>query len=76
MAPAESNVSAGACCAPPAADMTTSVKTKSLKLAGSCCSSDVAKPAQSVHGGLSDLIDRYDINAYAASVKVYAVKPR
>jgi arsenite methyltransferase len=34
----------------------------------SCCSSEV-------HGGLADLLARYDINKYAASVKVYAVKP-
>jgi arsenite methyltransferase len=34
----------------------------------SCCTTDL-------HGGLSDLLARYDINEYAASVKVYAVKP-
>ena len=34
----------------------------------SCCSSDV-------HGPLSDLLARYNVNDYAASVKVYAVKP-
>jgi hypothetical protein len=27
-----------------------------------------------VHGGLADLLDRYDVNEYAASVKVYALK--
>jgi len=34
----------------------------------SCCSSEV-------HSGIGDLLARYDINEYAASVKVYAVKP-
>ncbi len=29
-----------------------------------------------VHGHLSDLLRRYDINEYAASVKVFAIKPR
>ena len=36
----------------------------------SCCSTS------EVHADLNDLISRYDINAYAASVKVYAVKPK
>jgi arsenite methyltransferase len=35
----------------------------------SCCSTS------EVHADLNVLISRYDINAYAASVKVYAVKP-
>jgi arsenite methyltransferase len=34
----------------------------------SCCSSEV-------HSRLGDLLARYDVNDYAASVKVYAVKP-
>ena len=35
----------------------------------SCCSSEV-------HNGLSDLLTRYNVNEFAASVKVYAVKPK
>jgi hypothetical protein len=27
-----------------------------------------------VHGGLADLLARYDVNEFAASVKVFAVK--
>lgn len=34
----------------------------------SCCSTEV-------HGRLGDLLARYNVNDYAASVKVYAVKP-
>jgi arsenite methyltransferase len=34
----------------------------------SCCSSEV-------HNGLGDLLARYDVNEYAASVRVFAVKP-
>lgn len=34
----------------------------------SCCSTEV-------HSGLSDLLTKYNVNDYAASVKVYAVKP-
>ena len=34
----------------------------------SCCSTDL-------HGGLAELLAKYNVNDYAASVKVYAVKP-
>ena len=47
-----------------------------LALAG-CCSSvsatDDDKDA-TVHGGLAELLKRYDVNEFAASVKVFAVK--
>jgi len=39
-----------------------------LPIVSSCCSTDV-------HSGLSDVLARYNVNDYAASVKVYAVKP-
>jgi arsenite methyltransferase len=54
------------CCAPP---------SSSLPMAeSSCCT---PKPAESeVHGRLLELLKRYDVNAYAASVRVFAVKPR
>jgi len=54
---------AAACCAPqPAA-------------AESCCAPKGVRDPD-VHGGLADLLGRYDVNEYAASVKVFAVKPR
>jgi hypothetical protein len=38
---------------------------------GACCT-----PAtSSVHAGLADLLKRYNVNDYAASVRVFAVKP-
>jgi arsenite methyltransferase len=38
---------------------------------------DESTPAGSeVHGGLTDLLRKYDVNEYAASVQVYAVKAR
>jgi hypothetical protein len=40
----------------------------------SCCSSS-ATDASTVHGDLTELLSRYDVNTAAASVKVYAVKP-
>lgn len=41
--------------------------------ASGCCSP--SEPAQTLHGELADLMKKYDVNAYAASVKVLAVKP-
>jgi SAM-dependent methyltransferase len=43
-------------------------------LADACCSTDVPIPA-SLHDDLTKLLSEYDVNAAAASVKVYAVKP-
>jgi arsenite methyltransferase len=43
-------------------------------LADACCSTDAPTPA-SLHEDLTKLLAEYDVNAAAASVKVYAVKP-
>ena len=52
-----------ACCAP-----TTT---------GGCCGGGALSTTKaSVHRDLGELLEKYDVNAYAASVKVYAVKPR
>jgi SAM-dependent methyltransferase len=40
-----------------------------LPIVSSCCSTDL-------HTGLSELLAKYNVNDYAASVKVYAVKPQ
>ncbi len=54
-------------CCSPAMESSTG-----LPLAGGgCCGGDGA----GVHDGLADLLNRYDVNAYAASVKMFAVKP-
>jgi arsenite methyltransferase len=55
------------CCSPPAAVSST------LPLAASCCGSE--KPQSFLHNNLKELIARYNVNGYAASVKVYAVRP-
>ena len=36
---------------------------------------DCSSLAGDLHGKLADLLARYNVNDYAASVKVYAVKP-
>lgn len=56
-----------ACCSP-AMDMANGLPVP----AESCCSTD--KPT-SLHQDLATLLSDYDVNAAAASVKVYAVKP-
>jgi len=43
-------------------------------LADACCSTEAPTPA-SLHEDLTKLLSEYDVNAAAASVKVYAVKP-
>ncbi len=56
-----------ACCAPPM------LSSSSLPMAG-CCSPAAEQPAPGVHQGLADLLLRYNVNDYAASVQVYALK--
>jgi SAM-dependent methyltransferase len=51
-------------CCPPAMDSTASR-----------CSTGTSSSAGSLHEDLTDLLSKYDVNAAAASVKVYAVKP-
>jgi SAM-dependent methyltransferase len=63
-----------ACCSPPAATAAPALTV----VASSCCTSANANTSeeQSLHARLVDLLRRYDVNAYAASVRIYAVKPR
>jgi len=59
-----------ACCAPPM------VSSSTLPIAGEaagCCSS--AAGGETVHSALADLLRQHDVNDYAASVKVFAIKP-
>jgi arsenite methyltransferase len=56
----------GGCC-PPAASGLTMVEA-------GCCS--MPKTEDTLHARLLDLLTRYDVNDYAASVRVFAVKPK
>jgi SAM-dependent methyltransferase len=40
-----------------------------------CCTPKPSTKVQTVHGGLGELLQKYDVNEFAASVQVYAVKP-
>lgn len=64
--------SEGACCSGPA---TTSSAPDAAE--AECCPvGPAAVVDEALHARLADLLRRYDVNDYAASVKVYAVKPR
>jgi len=41
----------------------------------SCCTPTPGIDSPTLHAELSDLLSRYDVNAAAASVKIYAIKP-
>ena len=62
------------CCSPAMAEPVPAKRSTGLTIAsgGSSCCSPVAETP--VHAGLGDVLSRYDVNEYAASVKVYAVK--
>lgn len=53
------------CCSPSAASLTV--------VEASCCSTPPTN--DTLHARLLDLLRRYDVNEYAASVRVFAVKP-
>ena len=74
-APKSLPVAASSCCAPavtPRAEQGAGVEAEA---AASCCG-PAAAPEGELHGDLRDLLERYDVNEYAASVKVFALKPR
>lgn len=61
------------CCSP-----AMGVTTSGLNLAESSCNPHTpnSPAASSLHSRLAELLRKYDVNAYAASVRVYAVKPQ
>ena len=71
----------GGCCGPaptsalPIASTGCGVPTSAspAAAAASCCSP--APSQQTLHGGLADLLHRHNVHDYAASVRVFAVKP-
>jgi arsenite methyltransferase len=74
-----------ACCAPPMAatqsqDHDSRMTPRSIGLTiaktdDGCCTTTSSKDNPTVHAGLADLLKRHNVNDYAASVKVYAIKP-
>src|SRR5215213_5645761 len=64
---------AASCCAPPEA----SAAPKTALAITTCCA-PAAGPTDggALHESLNEILSRYNVNDYAASVKVFAVKPR
>ena len=60
------------CCSPPVATSSTGLP---IAPTASPSASACGGSASAVHGNLRELLERYDVNEYAASVKVYAVMP-
>jgi arsenite methyltransferase len=59
------------CCSPAVACCTPAPSGSSA-----CCTPDPTPEPTSVHGTLAGLLKKYDVNEFAASVQVYAVKPQ
>lgn len=61
------------CCSP---SMTSSDGLPVVEQATGCCSAPADVSSEALHKRLADLLQRYDVNEYAASVRVFAVKPQ
>ena len=62
------------CCSPAMSEISKpGARNLPVVNASPCCGAGVDGD---LHGGLRDLLARYDVNEYAASVKVFAVKTR
>jgi len=72
--------SSGCCSAPTSSDCCSAPALVSIRNVPSPAGDATPGPgeveATDLHGGLRDLLSRYDINEYAASARVFAVKPR
>jgi SAM-dependent methyltransferase len=64
-----------ACCVPAASSETKDDSSLAVVSSAACCGTEPSA-APGVHEELADLLRRYDVNRYAASVRVLAVKPQ
>ena len=62
-------------CCSPAMEPAPPPAAAALPLAGGCCAPAPAASKSVVHAELAEMLRDTDVNAYAASVRVYAVKP-
>jgi len=63
------------CCSPTMATVPLGSMTSLPVMETGCCTPPPAREAAGLHDRLADLLRRYNVNDYAASVKVFAVKP-
>lgn len=61
-------------CCSPAMTATADAPEPSPLAASACCTPQAASGESGIHTDLADLLRRYDVNDYAASVRVFAVK--
>ncbi len=59
------------CCEP----ATAKVESRCEPAPTPCCGDETAEDTATVHERLKQLLQKYDVNDYAASVRVYALKP-
>lgn len=71
---AYASVEGQAGCCSPAMEKKNSLPVADASCCGPTCCGGTKQDA-GVHEGLTAVLERYDVNDYAASVKVYAVKP-
>jgi SAM-dependent methyltransferase len=71
------------CCSPAPAPASSSSRSLTLAPSTGCCgggdasaSSSSSSSSSVVHDRLAELMKRYNVNDYAASVKVFAIKPK
>ena len=62
------------CCSPPMQKTGLPVADESC-CGPTCCGGTKEEASAGVHAGLTAVLERYNVNDYAASVKVYATKP-
>ncbi|MGC1423836.1 MAG: arsenite methyltransferase [Terracidiphilus sp.] len=63
------------CCSPAMEATNMTAATSTLQIVESSCCSPAPAAASTLHDELKTLLATYDVNAAAASVKVYAIKP-
>ncbi len=72
----------GCCCGSAESETTDQAETSCCASAADpeavscCCGGSASEDPEGLHEGLADLLRRYNVNDYAASVKVYAIKAR
>jgi SAM-dependent methyltransferase len=65
-----------ACCTPKeGAEPASGCCTPAPAGSSACCTLSLSAEATALHAGLADLLTRHDVNEFAASVRVFAVKP-
>jgi SAM-dependent methyltransferase len=63
------------CCSPAMAKPAVRLAVTAEPCCGPSCCGGADEGTAGVHAGLASVLMKYDVNEYAASVKVYAVKP-